>query len=72
MSYPATMDQATLDDLESLVDRFGMSRLLDALADLAICKGEHLRANWQDKESAKVWERDAKRNKAQRRMMESV
>ena len=72
MSYPATMDQATLDDLESLVDRFGMSRLLDALADLAICKGEHLRANWQDKESAKVWERDAKRIRAIANKMESV
>lgn len=49
--------QAIQETLEGIVDRYSMSDVLDALALVCIDKGEHLRSNWQDKASARVWDR---------------
>lgn len=45
--------------LEAMVDKVGLSNVLYALAHIAWAKGDHLRANWQDRAAAKVWEGDA-------------
>ena len=46
--------------LESLVDRYTLTGVLDALHVLCHAKAEHLRTNWQDDTSARTWDRDAR------------
>lgn len=45
--------------LESLIDGASLSTVLEDLIAVCRAKAEHLRANWQDESSARVWERDA-------------
>jgi len=47
------------DTLEMLVDRKGLAGVVEALAEIADEKAEHVRSNWQDEPLAKAWERDA-------------
>jgi hypothetical protein len=58
MSDP-TLTEAEIKVLECMVDRCGMARVLEGLAEVCDLKAAHLRANWQDERSAKAWERDA-------------
>jgi len=51
---------ATLNELETVIDRTSLSNVLDLLADICGDKGEHLRSNWQDENTAKVWEHAGK------------
>lgn len=51
--------QQTMDALEAILDQTDMSSLLLALGRVANEKGEHLRINWQDNITAKVWDRMA-------------
>lgn len=52
-----TTDSAMRDMLEGMVDRWTLTAVLEELAAVCGDKAEHLRANWQDKESARVWDR---------------
>lgn len=45
--------------LEAMVDATSLADVLAALATIACGKAEHLRSNWQDKVSARVWNRAA-------------
>ena len=45
----------TLKVLEEMVDKIGLSQVLDALAAICADKAEHMTVNWQDKEGASVW-----------------
>ena len=45
-----------METLESMVDRYTLFEVLVALDVIAGDKAEHLRANWQDKVSARTWE----------------
>lgn len=61
-----------LVELESMVDKVGMANVLYALGCIAREKAEHLRVNWQDRETARVWDNDANRlDKAARAMCAS-
>ena len=46
-----------VDTLEPLIDKHGMVHVLAGLALICFEKAEHLRSNWQDDNSAKVWDR---------------
>lgn len=46
-----------METLERMVDRYSLGEMLVALDVIAGDKADHLRANWQDKVSARVWER---------------
>jgi len=46
--------------LEAMVDKVGVSNVLYALQHICDAKADHLESNWQDRVSAKVWERDAR------------
>ncbi len=48
------------EDLEAMVDKHGLTHVLVGLACVCFEKGEHLRVNWQDKATAKVWDADGK------------
>lgn len=47
-------------DLENLVDRFGLGHVLSALVEMCHEKANHLRSNWQDATTARVWDANAK------------
>jgi len=47
------------DIIETLVDKIGASGVLDVLAVVCWSKAQHIEENWQDKETAKTWGRDA-------------
>lgn len=53
--------KVALETLETLVDDLSMTEALELLYEVACLKAEHLRANWQDEHSAKLWDRTATR-----------
>jgi hypothetical protein len=56
-----TIPRHEKDDLEQMIDRHGLAAILEAVSDICSAKADHLRSNWQDAESAKVWDSDAKK-----------
>ena len=46
-----------LATLEALIDRAGLSRVIEAMARICSDKGEHLRSNWQDEHGGKLWDK---------------
>ncbi len=48
------------DTLEAMVDKEGLMIVLSALAEVCELKAAHLTDNWQDKESAKQWDKTRK------------
>lgn len=53
------MTNAT-QELESMIDRHGLTHVVTALALICAEKAEHIRANWQDATTAKAWDADAR------------
>jgi hypothetical protein len=49
------MGQAKLE-LETLVDKHGLDQTIELLSEVCHEKAEHIVTNWQDVESASVWE----------------
>lgn len=47
-------------ELAAMVDRYGLSAVLNELANICNGKADHIATNWQDAPSAKFWERDAR------------
>ena len=41
--------------LEALIDRYGLSAGLSAIAEICDLKAEHIAVNWQDCHLAKSW-----------------
>jgi hypothetical protein len=50
-----------MQGLESLIDQVGLRNVVYALALISAEKAEHLRSNWQDDASARVWDSDARK-----------
>jgi hypothetical protein len=46
--------------LEELVDKHGLTMVIDVLVNVCDDKAEHLRSNWQDGAQAKSWDKCAK------------
>ena len=57
----------TFEQLKSLADHTSLAFVLDTLADMCNAKAEHLEENWQDYESAKLWEKHARMLSSQAR-----
>lgn len=53
------MTQDQKNRLEEMVDLTSLTEVLEALEEICYLKAEHLRTNWQDKVSAKLWEHDS-------------
>ena len=49
-----------LDDLEQMVDKAGLSKVLFWLSTICDAKADHLASNWQDDNAAKEWKADAR------------
>lgn len=58
MTYQQAFDTSTNalpDALEGLIDAHGLSRVLNALAQVCDEKAEHVLTNWQDKRGSANW-----------------
>lgn len=49
------------DQLESLIDKHGLSQVLTAIEDICNGKAEHIESNWQDSATARAWSKASKR-----------
>ena len=47
------------DAIERMIDVSSLEAILRALVEICDEKAEHIRANWQDVETARTWERCA-------------
>lgn len=50
------LTQSERDTLEAMIDRTSLTAVLEGLFDVCGDKAEHIRANWQDEQTAKVWD----------------
>lgn len=55
----APFNKHDLDALEVLVDRYGLTRTLEALAEICEEKACHVAENWQDEKLATQWDKAA-------------
>jgi hypothetical protein len=46
-----------INDIEDLVDRYGIEEVLRMLAFVCSAKAEHLAANWRDESRGDTWQR---------------
>jgi hypothetical protein len=53
------LDRQAEDALEAMIDKHGLQNVLNGLACICSGKADHIEHNWQDKRSAKHWERAA-------------
>ena len=53
------MTQDITETLEAMIDKHSLLHVLTGLQLVCDEKAEHLRSNWQDTISAKVWEQDS-------------
>lgn len=51
------MTRDITEDLEAMIDRHGLLHVITALTCVCGEKADHIRANWQDRNSALVWQR---------------
>jgi len=51
-----TYEQTLEEQLEGLIDRFGIIEFMDTIADIAGLKARHVMRNWEDEELAGEWE----------------
>ena len=56
-AYHISIDIAEV--LEQLVDQHGLLHVVTGLELVCAEKAEHIRANWQDAQTARVWDRAA-------------
>lgn len=60
------------DEIESAIDEQGAFNILLMMEMVLGEKADHLRVNWQDQRSARVWEKFSKRCGALAREMEQA
>lgn len=49
-----------MDDIEDLIDKYGLEGICDAISHICGEKADHVRSTWQDEPMAKAWEKNAK------------
>lgn len=49
-----------MDDIENLIDKYGLEGICDAISHICGEKADHVRSTWQDEPMAKAWEKNAK------------
>lgn len=66
------MNHIKPDDLEAMIDSASAWQVMLAFETVLREKAEHLRVNWQDRQSARVYDRFAKRCDTLMREMEKA
>lgn len=54
----ALVNKADQDELEAMVDHYGLRSVLSILMNICFDKAEHVSTNWQDNPLAQAWTRD--------------
>jgi len=49
------MDQTAMEQLEKMVDHYGLDEVLSKLSYICGLKAEHIAVSYQDAQTAKVW-----------------
>jgi hypothetical protein len=44
-----------MDELEKLIDRHGLTSVIDRVVDICHEKADHIQVNWQDRVLARAW-----------------
>ncbi len=47
-------------ELENMIDKTSLDKVLSDLVDICNAKGQHLIENWQDKTACHIWEQAAR------------
>ncbi len=55
------MDKAVIAQLEKIIDKQGFQRVVEAMAEIAYLKSDHVRETWQDMALSHAWEAIGKR-----------
>ena len=50
-----------IDQVEQMIDDYGMDLMLKMMSSVCRAKGEHIRDNWQDHELADEWDKAAEK-----------
>lgn len=53
------MHNSDKHSLELMIDQWGVDQMLAAMSEICGEKAEHIRANWQDRSLAKLWDKRA-------------
>jgi hypothetical protein len=48
-------------EIEEMIDKNSLEKVLRTIEDICYGKAEHLRENWQDPKAAKLWDNSGKR-----------
>jgi len=56
---PIQQHNAMLDQIEALVDAGTVGGVLSLLAEVCSAKADHIRTNWQDEQTAAIWDKMA-------------
>jgi len=60
-AVPAAKPESLCEQLEAMIDRASLLDVLTALECVCGEKADHIRANWQDKTTARPWATASKR-----------
>jgi histidinol-phosphate/aromatic aminotransferase/cobyric acid decarboxylase-like protein len=52
---------ANLDTIEEMIDKHGLSYVVDLVAEVCIAKADHVRETWQDRVLERTWNRNAEK-----------
>lgn len=52
--------QEMRDKLETIMDASSVQSMLDMMATICELKADHIRENWQDQQTARVWDQAAR------------
>ena len=56
------MSKLEMNEVERLVDKYGLTELVGSIAAVCGEKADHVRENWQDDKLADKWTKAAKQN----------
>jgi hypothetical protein len=51
--------KANIDALEDMIDHSSLAVVVKDLVEIAFLKSAHVAENWQDRDAARSWKRDA-------------
>lgn len=52
---------SNLDTIEAMIDRYGLSYVVDLVAEICSAKADHVASNWQDHVLERAWNANAGR-----------
>lgn len=57
---PLSKRREQLEQIEKLIDNITISQMVEMMSEICYEKAAHLRENWQDEKTAKIWDKNAR------------